>query len=259
MFFRRNRKAPRPSLRSRLQLESLEGRVCPIGPIQPPGLNLDYVVNGESTSTNDDLVVVTPLAFSMVRVTHHVGQFHFDAQGNAVPDDGTTPTLLKNVVVNFANRRLVVNAGPGDDIVVNFSSRPCLLNGGDQNDKLFGWTGNDTIDGGSGEDFLEGRDGNDTMHGGSENDKIAGGDGRDDVYGNAGIDTLVGGASQTDNDDGDIDYLDGNTHFDGFTLRGDDGSLDLYFVEWFAPGGGADVRRDTLGTFITNQDVERRT
>jgi Ca2+-binding RTX toxin-like protein len=277
MFFRRNRKTPRPALRTRLQVESLEGRACPTGPIPPPTVNLDYVVNGMSSTQTQDLVVVTPVIFSTVRVTHHVGVFMFNAQGGVVPIPGTTPTLIKDAVVNMANRRLVVNAGPGPDIVVNFAHLPTLLNGGEQNDKLFGGPGSDSIDGGPGDDTLEGRGNNDTIYGGLDKDTmlgneghdilyggagddiIAGGDGADHVYGEANSDILIGGNTQTDNDDGDVDYLDGNTHFDGITYRFDDGVFDAYFVEFFAPGGnGAETRRDILGTFC-NHDLENRT
>jgi Ca2+-binding RTX toxin-like protein len=259
MLFRRRSKPAHPNP-CRLHVEALEGRACPATLIPPPVVNTDYVVTGESGSDTEDLVVVTPGPFGTVRILHHVGNFHFDAQGNAVSDNGPVlPRLVNDVVVNMANRRLVVNAGPGADIVVNHAAVRCNLEGGAGNDELFGGPAADTISGGTGDDFLGGREGPDELYGGPDQDTLTGHAGADYLYGEHGTDRLIGGNSPEDNDDGAVDYLDGNWYFDGTTWQSNDGFIDRFFVEWRVVAGNVHRRHDTLGTFVANHDIETQT
>jgi Ca2+-binding RTX toxin-like protein len=60
-------------------------------------------------------------------------------------------------------------------------------------DRLYGGSGNDTINGLSGRDTLDGGNGNDRLDGGSDRDLLVGGDGNDSLFGGDDDDTLLGG------------------------------------------------------------------
>lgn len=90
-----------------------------------------------------------------------------------------------------------------------------------EDDRIFGYGGNDTLNGGIGDDILDGGADNDTLNGGTGEDKLLGGtgddalngdDGADILYGGAGADTLTGGAGE--------DYLEGGAGADTYVYSG---------------------------------------
>ena len=93
---------------------------------------------------------------------------------------------------SFRLRRLSgldVIAGRGNDAVT--VSESVLLAC-----RVWGGTGNDTLDGGAGGDALAGGNGNDALYGRGGPDRLDGGPGRDGLFGgwNGDADTLLGGA-----------------------------------------------------------------
>jgi Ca2+-binding RTX toxin-like protein len=88
-----------------------------------------------------------------------------------------------------------------DDTIFGFSGNDTLqgLGGDDQligqqdNDILQGGQGNDSLDGGPGNDTLRGGEGNDSLFGSSGDDRLEGGNGNDTLFGSGGADILIGG------------------------------------------------------------------
>ncbi|SDO67490.1 Ca2+-binding protein, RTX toxin-related, partial [Lutimaribacter pacificus] len=119
-----------------------------------------------------------------------------------------------------------VDAGLGDDDVYGGTGDDELL-GGEGDDSLFGEEGDDTLRGGTGDDHIEGGDGNDSVRGNEGNDTILGGAGSDTLRGGEEDDLIHGG----DDDDSVIGGEGDDTlHGDGGndTIRGVDGN-DLIF------------------------------
>lgn len=108
-------------------------------------------------------------------------------------------------------RRVLVDAGAGDDRVLGNAAMPFTLLGGRGDDTLFSSRKNDVLSGGEGDDnlqsnggddVLEGGAGNDILRGGEGNDSLTGGGGRDRLYGDAGDDLLIARGGNTDRIDG---------------------------------------------------------
>jgi Ca2+-binding RTX toxin-like protein len=78
------------------------------------------------------------------------------------------------------------------------------------NDRLYGFSGADTLSGGEGNDSLEGAGGNDVLSGGNGADSLFGGLGSDNLDGGAGNDTLYGTAG--------ADVLNGGSGNDSYVL-----------------------------------------
>ena len=109
-----------------------------------------------------------------------------------------------------------------DDLIYGYEGNDSI-NAGDGNDEVYGGTGNDTVFGGDGNDTLYGDAGNDTLHGGLGNDVVYGGDGDDTLNGNQGNDTLIGGAGNDVVNGGfGNDSITGGAGND--TLNGEDGN-----------------------------------
>ncbi len=90
-------------------------------------------------------------------------------------------------------RRIVVNAGAGDDFVSAAAlSIPVSINGGNGNDTLTGGGGNDTLRGQSGNDVITGGFGIDSLFGDGGNDTLNAADGIPDaaVDGGAGSNVI---------------------------------------------------------------------
>ncbi|WP_458790512.1 Hint domain-containing protein [Yoonia sp. MH D7] len=105
-----------------------------------------------------------------------------------------------------------------DDLIYGYEGNDSI-EAGDGNDEIYGGTGNDTVGGGDGDDAIYGGDGNDSLagnagndiiDGGAGNDIIRGGDGEDDVSGGIGEDTIFGG-----DDDDTVNGGAGNDTLDG--------------------------------------------
>jgi hypothetical protein len=136
-------------------------------------------------------------------------------------------TTLANVAVRFPDaprvRRVVVDAGAGDDVVEMRVSLPATLIGSAGNDRLTGngradlisgGAGDDTVDAGGGNDTLEGLAGNDNLTGSAGTDLILGGDGADQIWGGSGADTIRAGAGNDlcmGHDGNDLIYGDAGT------------------------------------------------
>lgn len=108
-------------------------------------------------------------------------------------------------------RRVLVDAGAGDDRVLGNAAMPFTLLGGRGDDTLFSSRKNDILSGGEGDDnlqsnggddVLEGGAGDDILRGGDGSDTLTGGDGRDRLYGDAGDDLLIARGGNTDRIDG---------------------------------------------------------
>ena len=110
-------------------------------------------------------------------------------------------------------KRIIVNAGGGDDAVIISTGVPaCYVFGGDGNDRISGGDACDTLSGGAGNDTIEGNGGDDRISGGGGRDLLRGGAGNDRIFGDDGNDVLDGG----DGDD-TIDGGDGENHLQGGT------------------------------------------
>ncbi len=101
-------------------------------------------------------------------------------------DGGSGPDAIRAA----AGRRLVVEAGAGDDRV---DGTPCyaLLLGGPGDDILRAGGTLDALDGQAGDDRLEGGSGRDDVQGGAGDDVLIGGPGRHGMHGGTGADRLL--------------------------------------------------------------------
>ena len=99
-------------------------------------------------------------------------------------------------------RRVVVDAGAGDDVVEMKVGLPATIiggkgddtiTGGGRADHVSGGAGADLIDGGSGDDTIEGLAAHDHLTGGPGADLLLGGEDGDELYGGSGDDTIRGG------------------------------------------------------------------
>jgi Ca2+-binding RTX toxin-like protein len=158
------------------------------------------------------------------------------------------PTFA-NVAAQFPDaprvRRVVIDAGAGDDVVEMRVSLPGTIIGGKGDDHIqggaraeliSGGAGNDTVDAGSGDDTVEGMAGDDNLTGSAGADVLLGGDGADQLWGGSGADTIRGGAGNdlcAGHDGNDLLYgdagrdgLDGGAGHDRFKSGGD-GAVDL--------------------------------
>ncbi|MHC4880029.1 MAG: SdrD B-like domain-containing protein, partial [Planctomycetota bacterium] len=190
-----------------------------------------------------------------------------------VTDDGRALIDSPNSeLVDFAvpSRRIIVNAGAGDDFVqvtgldglftgslilqgaagddfVDASLSPIAVRvlGGMGDDELIGSEGDDQLIGGGGNDVISGADGDDRILGNSGSDELSGGAGDDQLRGHNGDDQLAGG----DGDDrikgnGGVDTLD--EAFSGRlalinprVLEGDSGTDRISSIELFNISGSA--------------------
>jgi Ca2+-binding RTX toxin-like protein len=118
--------------------------------------------------------------------------------------DGDTVRVASNGSTRTFNnvRRIVVNAGDGDDRVTMHTGIAGVLNGGDGNDVLTGGSGDDTLNGDAGDDRLTGGLGSDVLSGGEGKDVLNAQDGVADrrVDGGAGADRIT--ADPTDSKTG---------------------------------------------------------
>jgi Ca2+-binding RTX toxin-like protein len=141
-----------------------------------------------------------------------------------------------SIDINISLRDIRIAGDGGADLIRTFGASAKVY-GGSGNDTLEGSHGSETLMGGSGDDllsggrsrdFLYGDDGNDTIYGGAGSDVLSGNAGDDSVRGNAGDDRMYGqlGVDQIEGDDGnDLLYagvdasgtLIGGTGIDGFS------------------------------------------
>lgn len=177
-----------------------------------------------------------------------------DADNDSIVD--TIETLIKRVdgstvksVSEFDSsgdleqtNQYVIN--PDDDIIFRSilgDASANTLEGTGEDETLYGYEGNDTLNAGDGADKLYGGDGNDTLNGEGGDDELYGGDGDDDLNGGSGADTMVGGDGNdtytvnsssdtvvensgegTDTVRSSISYTLGS-HFENLTLTGSSG------------------------------------
>jgi hypothetical protein len=109
-----------------------------------------------------------------------------------VSGSGSTVRVSANGSTQTFNgvRRVVVNAGNGDDRVNIGAALATLINGG---------AGNDLLTGGSGADTLNGDDGDDRLTGGVGSDVLSGGEGKDVLNAQDGVaDRRVDGGAGSD-------------------------------------------------------------
>lgn len=114
------------------------------------------------------------------------------------------------------------------------------ITGSDDYDKLYGLSGDDTMDGGNGRDFVGGGVGTDNLSGGADNDillgdacadTLSGGEGADQLTGAAGDDSLDGGASNDRIISGlGADTIEGGDDIDTLILNEASASLDINLV-----------------------------
>ena len=133
-----------PSDRSRLGVQSLEGRDC-------PAVNFfNGVLTVTGTSGAESLVVTQ--------------------SGATISTQGQT--------FNAASvTRVVVTGQGGNDVIQNNTAKPAHLFGGTGNDTIYGGSATDRLFGGQGADKLYGKLGNDYLFGGAGTDTLGGGGG----------------------------------------------------------------------------------
>jgi Ca2+-binding RTX toxin-like protein len=123
-----------------------------------------------------------------------------------------TSVRLNQEYMSFEGaRRVLVDAGAGDDRILGNAAIPFTMLGGRGDDTLFSSRKNDLLAGGEGDDnlqssggndVLDGGAGNDILRGGEGNDTLTGGGGRDRLYGDAGNDLLIARGGNSDRIDG---------------------------------------------------------
>ena len=161
------------------------------------------------------------------------------------------------ILGEYADRRLVVDGGTGNDVIVGGMGNDALF-GGSDDDQINGLGGNNTIDGGSGNDRITSVIGlgNDLIEGGSGDDSLLfdgfASDGAIvDVFGSSGNVILVSGghtASASSVEDFTVATGDGNDHVSVGGLSG----YGVYGGFTVAAGGG----HDTVDGFNADTGLE---
>jgi Ca2+-binding RTX toxin-like protein len=210
-----------PATRTRLELESLDGRIVPA--------TIAYSA-GVVTITGDplyDTCTVTQTGPTTLKV----------AVRSTVPASSISFTKTRLYTASAVNK-IVFFGGAGADRFTNHTSKPSYASGDGGNDVLIGGSGRDTFAGGSGNDTLLGVAGNDTLFGGDGNDYLNGGAGNDYLVGESGDDKLYGlggqdrlyGVAGKDELhgglDGQRDFLYGGSSGDRFKS---DGAIEFFF------------------------------
>lgn len=142
----------------------------------------------------------------------------------------------------------------GDD-VLSGDEGDDTLSGGLGDDLMDGGDGDDSLLGGQGQDTLEGGEGDDALHGYHGDDVMRGGEGEDALFGSLG-DDILHGLSETGEDDGQTDFLNGGEGNDTITagandiVTAGDGADVIQFGDWNAEGGPAQVL-----DFQSNEDT----
>lgn len=158
-------------VKSRLHIEQLEDRRLLANNILYDSVTRIVTVTGTPDADKAHIEVVN----SQIRITLT------DIAGGSTLDQQTfSPTAIK---------KIVFDAGDGDDVLINDTSTKVLGHG---------QAGNDYLEGGLGEDKIYGGDGDDILVGFKAADKLYGDAGVDQLFGMQGKDTLDGGI---DNDD----------------------------------------------------------
>jgi Ca2+-binding RTX toxin-like protein len=162
--------------RSRLELESLDGRVM------PATITLN---TGVVTIKGDAL-------FDVATVQQFQGMIRVAVQ-STVPGSSISFSQAR-LFTPAAVQKVVFIGGAGNDRFSNTSTTPSDAFGQGGNDVLLGGTTSDYLQGGDGNDTLYGSSGADTLLGGAGNDQLLGQGGHDKLYGQGGVDVLNGGA-----------------------------------------------------------------
>jgi Ca2+-binding RTX toxin-like protein len=169
-----------PITKSRLELESLDGRVMPATITFNAGV---VRITGDALT---DAATVTQLPGEIVP------QIKVTVK-STVPASSLSFTQTKFYQATEV-LRVVFVGGAGNDRFENSTSEVANAYGDSGNDILIGGSGNDYLNGGDGNDTLVGRGGHDTMHAGNGNDFMYGDLGNDVLLGTSGDDYLNGGA-----------------------------------------------------------------
>ena len=138
----------------------------------------------------NDLIILNNLSNDVITVKNHF------VEGGAWAIE---KILFENKIdapLSFHDirRRISFIATPHDDVFYALEFNDSIA-GGAGNDRIYGGSGEDTLDGGEGADQLYGEDGNDILEGGEGNDQLYGGDGNDTLEGGAGNNFLRDGNS----------------------------------------------------------------
>jgi Ca2+-binding RTX toxin-like protein len=177
-------------------------------------------------------------------VTQHSNGCYYDEGGNqCYPQlDGIVQGTSGNDVIDYKytgdpqgdkidhNDAVLGVKGSNDDIVYAYGGND-TVNAGEGNDTVYGGDGNDSLNGGNGNDNLIGDAGNDTLVGGAGCNVEYGGTGNDNFVGGAGADTFYGGADQ--------DNLDYSASGAGVTINLSTGTM-----------AGGDAGNDHIGAGI---------
>jgi Ca2+-binding RTX toxin-like protein len=198
------RKPARTHRRTRLQVDSLEGR----------RLLSAQIVNLPSSQT----VAILGTAVSDLGVVAQKGSNVVVLAKSAGDASATIQSFPASSV-----KHVVFLGGGGNDIFINLSAIPAIAGGGDGNDLLIGGPGNDSLDGGPGNDIIIDLQGDNTVQGGDGNDVIVTGGGNDTIDAGAGNDWVFagGGTNAIQGGDGN-DILVGGPGND--TINGGAGS-----------------------------------
>ena len=140
-----------PDAKTQVEIASLQGK--PGGPSdQIPFTVTDTQITITGTSKADTI--------------------NLESSENSANDDGYLYLEFNGnrTSIFVGDRKIVVNAGDGNDKVDNTSDFGATLNGQGGNDTLIGGSANDSLNGSSGNDVLDGGLGADTLQGGSGND-----------------------------------------------------------------------------------------
>jgi Ca2+-binding RTX toxin-like protein len=109
--------------------------------------------------------------------------------------------------------------------------------------KIYGTSGNDTLNGSGVKDIIYGQEGDDILYGNGGDDTLIGGTGNDKLYGGDGNDVLIGGPGN--------DYLEGGRGNDTYIFNKGDGQDTIYDYKW----NSTDVDTIQLDEGITKDGI----
>ena len=200
------------------------------------GIDFDVLDLGPLAFAAGFSATPTSLGLTVGPVTAQIFGTGFQFAGSGPPTAGTIERIIVSqngaqlydigfVAIPAATFRGWVLAGDNVSAKAGIFAGIDLINGSPVDDRLRGFTGDDTINAGAGADFADGGDGDDDVFGGAGADTLVDSSGGSYLRGDEGDDSLVGGAG--------FDDINGNMGND--TIQG------LFGDDWVVGGRDQDL------------------
>ncbi len=180
------------SIEANVQLTLADGSVRTVKVVAFQQQNGDLFISDLYNQGTLDNLSIAKVEITGITGTNYVGWFTNQSTDNTMIKP---PIVTKDGYVEGDDSDNVIDLNyTGDPEGDRVDANDAILPGqGPNDDIIFGFDGNDTIDAGEGDDDVSGGDGDDLIYGNIGDDVITGDDGNDELLGDDGDDTLIGG------------------------------------------------------------------